>query len=493
MTFNRSFNVMLLATVFALSGCSGSSSSGSSATPVTQSSSQPQTQPAPGPETLTRMVIGPGGGTLEAFGGAVKLDVPEGALTSDVDISVQPIATEFEGAVGWSYEFKPDGLTFQKPALLTLNLVNTDLENGTLENPATLALGYRDTNGRWRQAATDPVSQVGDQVIFEQAHFSQWAFYERWYLAAGADELQVNESVLLGAKFNECEEEGGQDCLLTPLEDNGKVIEWRVNGIVNGDAENGTLTVSEGGNGVTYTAPSTVPANNPVSISATIDTQSKGSLQLVHEITILSDNTWSGYVEVEFQGTFAEPYLNGQKQGSVRYRSHQDFASVLTESFDDEGGGLVMMMLGMPTLELQYEAVADDYYTGEDVDGCVRHQTITTTLNNVADNASPAGGYGSVQFNLAAGYATTPFLMPPPVMIAGSRASRIEGCGASEFSEDDLTQEMLALDTYQSALTSALSDDGKRYTATAEMPSSLTLDSVTIPGTMKFSWLLIRN
>ncbi|HEV3254111.1 MAG TPA: hypothetical protein VG033_06875 [Candidatus Acidoferrales bacterium] len=68
----------------------------------------------------------------------------------------------------------------------------------------------------------------------------------------------------------------------------GTTITWDVNGIVGGNAMLGTVT-NNGGNTTTYTAPSSLPMNNPVTIDATAQTSPPQSASAT--VTVVGDIT----------------------------------------------------------------------------------------------------------------------------------------------------------------------------------------------------------
>ncbi|MFW6010470.1 MAG: hypothetical protein ACOC9H_00995, partial [Gemmatimonadota bacterium] len=81
-------------------------------------------EPAACEEEVVSEVIGSGGGTLETDGGDVTLDVPEGALEEDVELSISSVESSElpEGAVeGTAFDFGPDGQEFDEPLLLTVH------------------------------------------------------------------------------------------------------------------------------------------------------------------------------------------------------------------------------------------------------------------------------------------------------------------------------------------------------------------------------------
>ncbi len=72
-------------------------------------------------ETMADGLVGPGGGVVELNG--VKLEVPEGALTESITISVdkadQPTDEEYQ-PVGQFYRIKPQGQTFAKAIKISM-------------------------------------------------------------------------------------------------------------------------------------------------------------------------------------------------------------------------------------------------------------------------------------------------------------------------------------------------------------------------------------
>lgn len=70
------------------------------------------------PKSASTMISAKNGGTLTSSDGKLILTVPAGALSEDTEISVTPV--ENEGVV--EYEFKPDGLQFSQPAIVTFEM-----------------------------------------------------------------------------------------------------------------------------------------------------------------------------------------------------------------------------------------------------------------------------------------------------------------------------------------------------------------------------------
>lgn len=87
---------------------------------VTACGSDPNTPPRDQPTTLHWMT--PAGGTISHDG--ATLEVPAGAVSEDVEISVRTVVLKdppgLQGTALELYDFGPDGLTFLKPAILTV-------------------------------------------------------------------------------------------------------------------------------------------------------------------------------------------------------------------------------------------------------------------------------------------------------------------------------------------------------------------------------------
>jgi hypothetical protein len=75
---------------------------------------------SPQPYAITKQTIGPSGGALKV--GTHSLVIPKGALSEKVVITAEQI----QGSTN-SIRFSPEGLRFQKPAVLTMNYQNCAL------------------------------------------------------------------------------------------------------------------------------------------------------------------------------------------------------------------------------------------------------------------------------------------------------------------------------------------------------------------------------
>ncbi len=94
--------------------------------------------------TATSSSIGPMGGVLETADGLLRIEVPEGALAADTQVSVTPLANVAPGALR-SFRLEPDGASFSKPVTLRFRFSEADLAGST---PAALRIASQDARRR---------------------------------------------------------------------------------------------------------------------------------------------------------------------------------------------------------------------------------------------------------------------------------------------------------------------------------------------------------
>lgn len=85
---------------------------------------------APSPKAITQHVSAAQGGTVTSPSGGLTLSIPPGALAKDTDITIEEMAPAEGSVLGPTYQLGPAGLTFQKPATLTLRFKQADLPKG---------------------------------------------------------------------------------------------------------------------------------------------------------------------------------------------------------------------------------------------------------------------------------------------------------------------------------------------------------------------------
>lgn len=485
--FNRKAGVlslMALPVMPLLSACGGGQVGDTPASPAVHNDSSGQ--------VVGSAVVGVDGGLVSSTDGVITLEIPAGALANDTQITIRSMAEGMTGSALPAYEFEPDGLTFNIPAHLRLTATAPAF------NAANVGLAYADAQGHWRLSSVEAVAHTDDRVEFALPHFSRWSFYEQWFISPQNTEVGVNEAVDLGVWFIACDDgSSDEDCLLTPLVPNASVNEWRVNGVLNGSASDGTLeNVAASAAGRRYNAPAQVPAANPVSVSATIDrtAQGQGLVLLNSDIRVVADAGWSGAIAFEFASNSNHTHQNGTRTVALTYQATQNFVDVLSEALMDDGSGLVILELGAPRIELRYQSTTIDTFTGEDVEGCVATQTQTTVLTAPQTPDVSLAFNTTAQFNLDGHSKASPAVfVPPPAAISGAFESKMEGCGLDADSQNQINASWFNLELTQSVDLSGESEDGRLFRGASQVPAAVTVDGEELNGLLEIRWTLQRH
>lgn len=128
-SMNVTFDVVIALAVCLVVGCSSD--------PTEEGGVEPG-------EVLASETIGPDGGTISVAAEGILLVVPAGALTDEIEITIETSAAQADGMIGAAYRFLPEGLSFATEATLTLDFAGDDLPSGTL--PTDIAIARRGAN-----------------------------------------------------------------------------------------------------------------------------------------------------------------------------------------------------------------------------------------------------------------------------------------------------------------------------------------------------------
>jgi hypothetical protein len=139
--------------------------------------------------------IGAAGGTLVSADSVVELNIPPGALSSDVNVSIQPVTNEAPGGIGLSYDFLPNGTVFSTPATATFHYLDDSL-NGTL--PELLWILYQDSSNAWvANPALQDLDTVGKKLSIQIGHFSKRSISKNVEISASTLILHYNDKSTL--------------------------------------------------------------------------------------------------------------------------------------------------------------------------------------------------------------------------------------------------------------------------------------------------------
>lgn len=241
--------------------------------------------------SATTATIDSSGGAVSDAGGSFVLTIPAGALSGPTQITVTPLSS---GTTPWQTTSSGFGVTglasLTKPATMSVKYT------GNVQNPSadTLAVALQTATGAWWYFGSPTWDGVSSMVVtLDPATLSTlsgvvlaagtaldaaslWVI-DRIYMK-GRTDLFVNDTENYeAAACNPQALNSGNEALLSftdgtcqTLEKSLSDVTWLVNGQPNG---NGTVGMIQNQcNGTTcsghYTAPATVPADNPVSIDA---------------------------------------------------------------------------------------------------------------------------------------------------------------------------------------------------------------------------------
>lgn len=226
--------------------------------------------------------IGPAGGTIQSADQRIQISIPAGALSSTQTISVQPISNHCPAGEGQAFRLSPHGITFAKPATITFQYGDADV-NGSA--PEFMGIAYQNDKGIWQSPPVRGIDTTAHTVTVQTTHFSDWGLFQKMFIYPERTILNPGANVHLKV-FMTVELEDNEDDLLVPLPTllSTKYIEkWTLAGA-------GTLTHMH--NEGDYYAPASIPVTNPAMItvflnkSATIGGQVFKDLRLLTSIFV---------------------------------------------------------------------------------------------------------------------------------------------------------------------------------------------------------------
>lgn len=319
---------LVLATLLLFLACSDDSTAPVDDDGGGNNNPEPQaTAPGTPNGAATNAIIGAAGGTLSSSDGALSIDIPAGALASDTDITIQPITNTAWGGIGGGYRLTPDGLTFAQPVDLVYDVAPEDLAGSA---PAFLGVAFQTDEGFWQVVESASYDESAGTFTATTTHFTDYSLIQGLQIRPYSASIGTGGTVNLEVKY--CHEEviGGViivyncDDELAPL---GTFSNWSVNGIAGGNATVGRVQILGGDDmKARYTAPTSVPQNNPVAVSVDVAVTGGGSQTLVSNITIGG----------QWYGTATADWGEGEKiVATVVWESNGTFQNI--ETFTAKG------------------------------------------------------------------------------------------------------------------------------------------------------------
>lgn len=261
----------------------------------------------------------------------VELIIPEGAVPKNTVISIQPITNFMANGNGKAYRLEPSAIQFKKPLQLIFYYDEEEIKDSM---QLLMSIAMQDGKGQWYGLKNYDLDTVAKTISGTINHFSDWSYFSELKIDPDYARVRVKNTIYLsisGVKPSPKQTNDNDE--LTTLEKPPKKVIWSVNKIVGGNSVAGKLYRGATDKcldcGNVYTAPSSVPDENPVAISVKLDgltykTEVKGksitlnNLKLVSNILIY-DNAYEVALISSIDGAA------GSELGTVTYKDTGSF------------------------------------------------------------------------------------------------------------------------------------------------------------------------
>jgi hypothetical protein len=202
------------------------------------------------------------GGRIFSDDGRIELIFPEGALPKKKKITIQSVTNHTANGRGNAYQMEPSGLQFQKPVTLIVHYSQEELI-GT--SAAFKGMAWQDDRGKWQEIPEIALDTAARTITTQISHFSSYASFDKLVLKPEQARVKVEKSIQMEIHFVTSDLDNDiamPPTIPAPL--------WTVNGIDYGNTDVGRITPTSNTNYARYTAPVSVPDQNPVAVSAVL-------------------------------------------------------------------------------------------------------------------------------------------------------------------------------------------------------------------------------
>ncbi|MGF2411701.1 hypothetical protein [Ferruginibacter sp.] len=214
----------------------------------------------------SEMKMGKDGGSLISADRKTELIIPEGAVSKKTNFSIQPIINTMPNGNGKAYRLEPSGIQFEKPVQLIFHYDDEDAKD-TMQ--LLMGIAMQDDKGQWHSLRKFTLDTIGKTISGSINHFSDWANFNKIKLYPSYKRLKVKKSLDMQIDVVSSEEEeliplnpAGDE--LVPLK-KGKIPWTSTWNKTSGKLEVYLKTAA------TFTAPSTVPDQNPVAVTVNLN------------------------------------------------------------------------------------------------------------------------------------------------------------------------------------------------------------------------------
>ena len=214
--------------------------------------------------TKTEIKVPKDGSTLKSSDGMVELIIPEVAGPKNTIISIQPIVNLMTNGNGKAYRFEPSGTKFKSPLQI---IFHYDSEEFIDSMQLLMGIAMQDSKGQWLGLKKIILDTTAKTVSGEINHFSDWSNFSAIKIEPSYARVKVGNTKPLEVT-GVVPTPNDNDDDIAPLERSPKKVIWKVNNIAGGNSAFGTINGRM--LGAYYTAPSVIPNQNPVAVTANL-------------------------------------------------------------------------------------------------------------------------------------------------------------------------------------------------------------------------------
>ena len=277
---------------------------------------------------VASVTIGVAGGVLQSGDGRLIVTIPAGALTSNTQVSIQPITNEAPLGFGLGYRLEPEGTTFSVPVTLVFNYTDSMVSQVPED---FLWIVTQAINHSWNAIQHIAHDRNANTLTVQTTHFSDYGVgkFIEMHLNPVTPFVPTNQSLQLSISGFLRDADITDDDELAPLipkianlnEDLTPLspllmggerlmsfhpVQWTLNGTA-APVTNQFGSLVESGGAATYTTPAEIPSVNPVAV--TVELWVKDIANQYHTYYLTSNITvveYDMYITLTFdhQNTF---------------------------------------------------------------------------------------------------------------------------------------------------------------------------------------------
>lgn len=347
---NPKHRIVTLGLLLALAAC-GSDGGAPAAQPSPTPAPAPAPVPAPPPPgtrapeptalgvvlgDASQADIGPAGGQLVSPDGNLTVTVPPGAFDRVHTVAITPISNQAHGGLASAWRITPEGLNTPVPMTLEVRYGAAQVRG-----MSRLAVATQGADGVWRVDAAQQHDAQQQRLRVQTTHFSDWSFVAGVQLRPGAAEVQTGRTLDLRVRHCASGADTGTPGRhqLYACDDDGAsgvaTSGWAVNGAAGGNSSVGQLSGNDGFVARrTYSAPATLPAQNPVAVSVQYtDPFTNQQQTLVANLTVVDPAAgcawWAGVNHIDVEYAYQYQWSGGDSTVTQRFNQRADTRGTL--------------------------------------------------------------------------------------------------------------------------------------------------------------------